>query len=545
MFDLVLRGGTILDGSGAPGTTGDVAIAGDRIAAIGNLPDAAARQTLDVAGLVVAPGFIDVHNHSEGWLLRQPAFAPKLCQGFTSEILMSDGISYAPLTPELAPDWFHYLRALNGLTLADYRGWQTLGDYLARLDRRTAQNAAVLIPYANVRVLAGGWGRQPLGAEKMRQVQRHVEQGLTDGAVGFSTGLDYISQCFADTDELVEALRPLSGGGRPYVTHVRYKLGVVDGVKEAVEIGRRARVPVHISHLKGSSQAEADALLDYIDRTAVHEVDFSFDVYPYLPGCTLLASLLPYEAWEEGPLAAAAKLRQPALRAQFATLLDEHRASLAHIRVAWLPSRENEPLLGKSLTEIAELRERPAAEALCDLLLDEGLAVLCVFHYGHDRSEAGMDQQQAIRRREQLVEPFLAHPRFMLGSDGIYQPDGPVHPRVFGSAPRLLALARTGRIGSLAEAVHKMTAAPARRFGLVDRGEIRPKALADLVVFDPESVRDHATFDNPRQASTGIAHVFVNGQFVCRSGRVADFDSPTLPGRACRFGTLDSGPSVR
>lgn len=536
MFDIILSAGTILDGDGAAPQVADVGLRGDRIAAVGDLAGAPAGRTLDASRLTVAPGFIDVHNHSEGWLLREPSFEAKLSQGFTTEILMSDGISYAPLTPELAPDWFSYLRALNGLTLADYRNWRTLGDYLRLLDGRTAQNAAALVPYANVRVLAAGWGRGPLNAEQMRQVHRHVEQGLADGAVGLSTGLDYISQCFASTDELVDALRPLGGGKRPYVTHVRYKLGVVEGVREAVEIGRRARVPVHISHLKGASAAEADALLDYIDRAAVHEVDFSFDVYPYMPGSTLLASLLPYEAWEDGPLAAAGKLVRPEIRQQFAALLEEHRASLAHVRVAWLPSRENQPLLGLSLLEVAQRRGRPAAEALADLLLDEGLAVLCVFHYGRDKSDVGDDPAAAARRRERMVEPFLAHPRFMLGSDGIFQPDGPVHPRVFGSAPRLLALARTGRIGSLAEVVQKMTSVPADRFGLVDRGRIRPGALADLTVFDADAVQDMATFDQPRQFSRGIRYVLVNGQLAWSDGFETENASDPLLGRACRFG---------
>lgn len=532
MYDLILRGGTVYDGGGEAPFVADVAVQGAQIAAVGSLDSAAATATLDVAGQAVAPGFIDVHNHSEGWLLREACFAPKVSQGFTSEVLMSDGISYAPLTPQLAPEWLRYLWALNGLTPADYDGWQSLGDYLTRLDGRTAQNAAALIPYANVRVLAVGWGAAPLDEVQLRAVQRHIEIALADGAVGLSTGLDYISQCFSTSDELVAALLPLSGGRRPYVTHVRYKLGVVDGVREAVEIGRKARVPVHISHLKGANAAEAEALLDYIDRVAVHEVDFSFDVYPYLPGSTLLASLLPYEAWENGPLAAAARLRQPALRPLVAAQLNQDRRELERIRLAWLPSEKNRGLLGRSLAEVIAERGGEPADALCELLLEEELSVLCVFHHAAGSDGAAATVEEERRRDAQLVAPFLAHPRFMLGSDGIYQPYGPVHPRVYGSAPRLLALARAGSVGTLAETIRKMTRVPAERFGLAGRGRIEVGGFADLVVFDPQRVQDTATFAQPRQFSQGIACVVVNGTPVWRDGGPMAAWAP--PGRALR-----------
>jgi N-acyl-D-amino-acid deacylase len=522
LLDLLIQGGTVIDGSGAARRTADVAIAQDRIVAVGPLAaDApAARRTLDARGLVVAPGFVDVHTHSDGWLLKIPHLAPKTSQGFTTEVLMSDGISYAPVTPENYRDWFVYLRALDGLQQEDYQGWRTIGDYLALLDRRTVQNVVAQIPYANLRVLAAGWRRGPLDDTQLSVMRHEVEQAMDAGAVGISTGLDYIAECFSTTDELVEVCAAMAPWRGLYVTHVRYKRGTLRGVQEAVEIGKRAGVPVHISHLKAGSPAEADEILQYVDRVAVHEVDFSFDIYPYLPGSTMLNHLLPYEVWEEGPLEACAKLRDPAVRQRLEALLARFPVPPDKITLAWTSTKSNALYQGSTLAQIAARTGRRPAEALCDLLIDENLAALSVLHTGDDA----------------WIEPFLKHSKFMLGSDGIYFADGQVHPRVYGSAPRILGpLVRERKLFSLEAAVHKLSGIPAQRFGLVDRGEIRPRAFADLVLFDPQTVADRATYENPHQFSIGIEHVIVNGVEIFAQGKPINIAGPELPGRALRF----------
>jgi N-acyl-D-amino-acid deacylase len=521
LFDLLITGGAVIDGTGAPPRTADLAIAEGRIVALGSLTGKQTRKTVDARGLVVAPGFIDVHTHSDGWLLKIPNLLPKTSQGFTTEVLMSDGISYAPLTEQTYRDWFAYLRGLNGLQQADYRGWRSIGDYLALLDRRTAQNVATLVPYANVRVLAAGWRRGPLDDTQLNVMRREVERGMQAGAVGVSTGLDYIAECFATTDEIVEVCRAMAPWRGLYVTHVRYKRGTLTGVREAVEIGTRAGVPVHISHLKAGSPAEADEILRYIDRVAIHEVDFTFDVYPYLPGSTLLHYLLPYEVWEDGPLAACAKLRDPAVRDRLETLLACFQVPPEKIHLAWLSSRANTHFQGHSLAQYAVATGKSPTDAICDLLIEEHLAALTVLDNGQDA----------------LIEPFLCHPKFMLGTDGIYFADGVVHPRVYGSTARMLGpLVRERKLFSLEAAVRKMTGYPAERFGLVDRGVLREGAAADLVVFDASTVTDRATYKNPHQLSSGIEHVLVAGVEIFAAGSAVEPSGGQWPGRTLRFG---------
>ncbi len=521
-FDLIIRGGTVIDGTGAPARAADVAIAGDRIAAVGQLPSdaASARKVIDAQGLVVAPGFIDVHTHADGWLLKTPNFLPKTSQGFTTEILMPDGISYAPVAEHNWRDWFCYLRSLDGLRPEDYAGWRSIADYLALLEGRTAQNVIAQIPYANVRVLAAGWRRGPIDDAQVNIMRLEIERAMDAGAVGISTGLDYIAQCFATTDELVEVCSAMAPWRGVYVTHVRYKKGTLRGMQEAVEIGKRAGVRVHISHLKASSPRETEELLEYVDRVAVNEVDFSFDIYPYTSGSTMFNYLLPYEVWEDGPLAACAKLRDPAVRERLDAMLACFGLPAEKIHIAWCASKDNAAHQGQTLAQYAARLDKRPADALCDLLIEENLAALSVLRVGGD----------------ELVEPFLKHPKFMLGTDGIYFPDAQVHPRMYGSAPRMLGpLVRDRKLFSLEEAVRKMSLIPAERFGLVDRGEVRQRAFADLVLFDPDTITDRATYDDLHQLSTGIEHVIVNGVELIAAGQPVENPGPEQPGKALRF----------
>ncbi|HXF60567.1 MAG TPA: amidohydrolase family protein, partial [Caldilineaceae bacterium] len=496
----------------------DVGIRGDRIVQIGHLPDAGAGQVIDASGKVVAPGFVDVHNHSDAWLRKTPHLVSKTMQGFTTEVIMADGISYAPVSPYNIHDWITYLRALNALRFEEYTGWTSLAEYMAGLDRANVQNSIAHVPYANVRTLALGFGRETPDDYQRRQIIAEVEKGMEAGAVGLSTGLDYVAQWFASTEELVEACRPLAASQGLYVTHMRYKRGTLWALKEAVEIGKRAGVPVHISHLKGTSPALTEQIITYIDTVAVNEVDFSFDVYPYLPGSTMLNYWLPYSVYEQGPLNVLPHLRRPEVRAQMGENL--RHVALDQTHIAWLPGKENSRHQGQLVSDYVAETGLPAPEALCNLLIEENLGVLLVMHQGDD----------------DLIGPFLAHDRYMMGSDGIYHEDGAIHPRQYGSAARLLGPAvRDKGWLTLEDAVYKLSGFPARRFGLTQRGELREGWYADVVVFDPDTITDRATYRDPHQLAVGVEHVLVNGAAIIAGGQpVTELPSP-LPGRALKF----------
>jgi N-acyl-D-amino-acid deacylase len=546
LFDLLLSGGELVDGTGRPRRRADVGVVGDRIAALGNLAGAQARQKIDCRSRVVAPGFIDVHNHSDGWMLALPHQTWKTSQGFTTEVLMADGISYAPVNEQTWRHWLHYLRSLNGLALADYTGWQTLEEYLMLLDRRNVQNAAFHVPYANVRTLACGFGRQlPPDDFQMRQIQAEIRRGMEAGAVGLSTGLDYIAQSHATTDELVAACHAIAPYGGLYVTHVRYKMGLLAALREAIDIGRRAGVKVHISHLKGWSEAEVQEVLALLDA-ARRDVDLSFDVYPYQRGSTMLNYLLPYEVWQDGPLGVQGHLGRPEIRVRFRAGLEAMAVPPEDITIAWtaagwrrterkegaspasdnadphpafghpLPEGEGESPIGLTVAEFARQRDRPVDEALLDLLIDSNLATLLVL--------GPLD-------KDHLVEPLIQHDLAILGSDGIYFPGGHVHPRVYGSAARWLGpLVRERHVHTLEAAVHKLSGKSAARFGLPQRGVIEEGAFADLVVFDPQAIADPATYDQPCQMAIGVEKMVVNGVLVAPGDAAGELPAE-LPGR--------------
>ncbi len=521
MFDLIIKSGDVIDGTKRVRFRADVGVVGDRIVEISAIDAALGRRVIDATGKIVSPGFIDVHTHADGWLLKTPNFVSKTTQGFTTEIIMADGISYAPVNKHTVHEWLYYMRTINGLQFADYEGWESVGDFLNLLDHRSAQNVATHVPYANVRTLACGFGRQSPDDTQMALISAEITQSMEAGAVGLSTGLDYIVQCHADSTELTEACRAIAPYQGLYVTHIRYKKGILAGLQEAVMIAKNAGVPLHVSHLKGGAQGQAsvdEQLLHYIDTVACNEVDFSFDVYPYQPTSTMLHSLFPYEIWDAGPFGVAQRLRDPVMQTRAAANL--RALDLANTFIAWLPSKANSRYQGQSLQAYCEAINLPPIEAFVNLLIEENLAVLLVFRLGDDA----------------LINPYLTHPKFMLGSDGIFQTDGIVHPRQFGSATRIIGrCVRDLNLFSLEEAIHKMTAFPAARFGLKQRGVLATGNFADITIFDPETVQDNATYDNPQQLSLGIDAVLVNGTPIVVAGvPVSEFDG-LPPGRALRF----------
>lgn len=520
MFETVIRGGNVVDGTRTRAFRADVGISEDRITAVGDLSGAESRKIIDAFGQVVAPGFVDVHNHSDGWMIREPMQTAKTLQGFTTEVVLLDGIGYAPVDDQTWREWFFYLRALDGLRLSDYEGWQSMEEFGRRLDRRTTQNAMLHVPYANVRSLVCGFGSRPVDDFQMRSIKAEIRKGMEAGAVGLSTGLDYIVQCFASTQELIEACKVVAEFDGLYVPHIRYKLGMLPALDEALHIARESGAHLHISHLKAGTGEAANIVLNWVER-ARKDVSLSFDVYPYMPGSTMLSYLLPYEIWENGPLAALGQLQKPGVQERFRDGLRQYKLDLDGIRIAWVQSKENSVHQGSLLSEYVEFTGLPAEEALLNLLIEERLAVLCVYLEGDDR----------------LIDSFLQHDLYMMGSDGIYAAGGMIHPRQFGSGARLLGTCvRDHGLMSIEDAVYKLSGHAADRFGMKDRGVIREGAIADVVVFQPDEVHDRATYDAPQQNATGITEVFVSGTAVVHEGEPVPFSSGNpMPGRLVRF----------
>ena len=514
----MIENGDVIDGSGGPRKRADVGIAGDRIIGIGNLAGASAATTIDAAGKIVSPGFIDVHNHADGWLLRRPHLTAKTLQGFTTEVIMSDGISYAPVDEHTWCEWFYYLRSLNSLRMDEYLGWKSLADYQAVLDGRNVQNNVLQVPYGNLRTLVCGFGRQPVDDLQRKLIQEEVRRGMDTGAASLSTGIDYLGQIHTTTDELVAACSVLPEYDGLYVTHVRYKSGLLPALKEAVEICKRSGARLHVSHLKPFGKAAIEPLLEYLE-TARREVDLSFDCYPYLPGSTMLNSLLPYEAWDDGPLGVTAKLGDPVIRSRFRRALENYRLPLDKLHIAWTPGKENSRHQGQLLSEFAAEMGVPVEETLINLLIEERLAVLLVFHEGDD--EWGW--------------PMLQHDLCMIGTDGIYFDDAAVHPRVYGSSARILGpLVRDRKLFSLESAVRKLSGYAAERFRIPQRGLVREQYFADVVVFDPNTICDRAAIFDSQHHSVGVEQVLVNGRPIIRDGDPVELPREELPGRSLR-----------
>lgn len=511
MYDILISGGTVIDGTGAPRQQTDVAVKGDSIVAIGELSGQQSKSKIEASGKIVCPGFIDVHNHSDGWLLKESNFHSKTAQGFTTEVLALDGVSYAPVTEENWREWFYYLHCLDGLTFNDYTGWQTLEEFQELFDKTTAQNSAMHIPYGNVRVMVNGFRSRPLDDFQRRVLRAEIENGMETGAVGLSTGIDYVGNCFSSTEELIDACKVVARYGGLHATHVRYKEGLVPALAEMVDISKRSGVKLHVSHMKTNSDEELEILLEYLAKEVEGKIDFSFDLYPYGPGSTMLSYMLPYEVWEEGPMAVVSKLNDPVIRRRFQQSVASSKFNLEKTYIAGLLSDQNQQHLGRSLGEVIRESGKTPADFMCDLLIEERMSVLLVV--------GDIDVWN--------VDPLFQHPGFMMGTDGIYNLNGPVHQRQFGSVGLFLSeYVRERKVLSLEQAIQHMSSVPAKRFGLPKRGEIAEGLIADLVVFDPDEIHDPTTIEAPRQNTVGVHEVIVSGESIIRNAEPVSGATP-------------------
>jgi N-acyl-D-amino-acid deacylase len=524
--DLLIEGGAVVDGTGAPRFAASVAISGDQLHVV--MPGAelpAARRVIDATGKVVAPGFIDVHSHSGLMILAEPRHEPKVRQGVTTEIIGVDGLSYAPLPS--GADLAALIEMNAGLDGApDVRAdWDSVATYLERFDGRVAVNIGLLVGNSALRISRLGWEDVPADAAALADMQQMLDDAMAAGALGVSSGLDYPPGAFATTAELAALTEAAARHGGFYHTHVRYPLGdrFLDPFREAIDIGRRGGGAVHLTHFyhRPTYPGTPEQLLALVDDARTEGLDVTFDSYPYEWASTRLLIQMPLWMQAGGPGPLKQRLADRSARERVRVELRERggaaytsAAGWSDVRLGALTKADNMRWEGRPLSDVMTQRGVDVVDAICDLLLDEDLR----------------PNQVTSGPIKPTMAPFMRHPAGMVATDSTFVGAKP-SPRTYGTYPRVLGeFVREDHWLGLEEAVRRMTSAPAARLGLSDRGRLASGLLADVVVFDPATVRSNATYDEPRQFPTGIEHVIVNGTLVVDGGA----HTGALPGRVVR-----------
>lgn len=523
MHDIVIRGARVADGTGAPLRAADVAVAGGRIVEVGRLTSTSARRRIDADGLVVAPGFIDLHAHSDLILFERPEHELKTRQGVTTELLGQDGLSYAPATPQALAVMRDQIRSINGSPEIAY-DWTTVAGYLDRLAAaRPAVNTAYLVPHGILRLSVLGMADRIATDAEIAEMGALAASGMADGALGLSTGLTYPPAQWSDTREVVGIARAIAPYRGIYVTHHRdYGPRLVESVDEALTIGREAGIPVHYSHFHISGapwKGRAGEILDRLDAARAAGQDVSLDTYPYLAGSTFLGAWIPARVQAGTPDEVAARLADPALRPGLEEEIERGPrtyvlCSWADFQIAGVASERNRDLEGLRIPEAAARRGRPVGRFICDLLVEERMDVSIL----------------AFTGIEENVRRVMQHPTWTVGTDAILV-GGSIHPRASGTYPTILGrYVREEGVISFERAIRAMTGAPADRIGLTDRGYVRAGLAADLVLIDPETVAARSTYREPRIPPAGLPYVIVNGEPVVW----ADAPTGARPGRVIR-----------
>lgn len=511
--DLILRGGVVYDGTGSPPREVDVALAGDRIEAVGPRLDAPGAEVVDLQGLAVAPGFIDIHSHSDLVLLVDRQAQSKVRQGITTEVTGQDGSSIGPWSKERFEETRESYRSRYGIEI----DFQDLAGFFRRWEQQPASvNLASMVGHGSVRSFVMGESSRPSSEDERQRMAALVEQALEQGACGLSSGLEYLPGAFADLEELAAVARPLASRGLPYASHLRNEDDQLLGaIEEAINVGRKAGVPVHLSHLKAQGQRnwwKASVVLEIIDQALNSGLELTFDIYPYVAYSTGLSNLFPVWAREGGTEAFLARLADSSLAPRIEAYVRDKVAQLGSWDAVQISNTGSDALAWARGTRLGQLARERGMEPYA-LLLELVIK---------DRNRSGMI---GFGMSEENVIGFLQHRAAMVCSDGsALAVEGPLaqgspHPRNFGAFPRVLGyLCRERKALSLEQAIHKMTGLPARRLRLTGRGRIAPGHYADLVVFDPATIADRATFEQPHRYPVGIVHVMVNGRWVIREG---------------------------
>ena len=528
-FDIILRHGNIYDGSGGPPFVGDVGISNDVVLAVGDLRGARARAEIDCAGLAVAPGFINMLSWANESLLEDGRSQSDIRQGVTLEI-MGEGESMGPLTPQMKKD----LVAQQADVRYDVK-WTTLGEYLDYLVKRGVScNVASFIGATTVRIHELGYAdRVPTEAE-LKRMQDLVRQAMGEGALGVASSLIYAPAFYAKTDELIALTKAAAPHGI-YISHLRSEgNSFLEAADELLQIARESRVPAQIYHLKAAGEAnwpKLDAVIAKIEAARAEGLRITADMYTYSAAATGLDAAMPPWVQEGGYAAWAQRLRDPAIRHRVRTEMTTQTngwenlylaaGSAQKVLLVGFKNPKLKSLTGKTLAAVARLRGKSPEDTAMDLVIEDGSRVSVVYF---------LMSEENVRKQIKLPWVSFDSDAPSLAPRGAFLKSNP-HPRAYGNFARLLGrYVRDEKIIPLAEAVRRLTSLPAETLRLDRRGALKPGYFADVVVFDPARIQDHATFDKPHQYSTGVVHVFVNGRQVLKNGE----HTGAKPGRVVR-----------
>src|SRR5882724_6532214 len=529
-YDLIIRNGRVVDGTCRPAFRNDVAINGDQIVEMGDLRNVPAKRIIDARGQIVAPGFIDMLGQSEQYVLIDPRAMSKVMMGVTTEIT-GEGESIAPVNDRILKEQEDFNRRFN-LTV----DWRTLGEYFKRLDKQGAGvNLGTFVGATQVREYVIGYDDRPPTQPELEQMKKLVAEAMKDGALGVSTSLQYVPARFAKTDEIVELAKVAHQYGGIYITHQRSEANAIDdSMKEVFEIARRANIPTEIWHFKTAYQKNWGRMPEMLSRIAAARrqgLKITADVYPYVAGSTSLSACLPPWALEGGTDRMVARLKDPATRARLKKEITTDSKDWENIYlgsggpggilIASVVNRDLESWQGKRLAEVASAQNKESLDALIDFIIAD-----------HGQTGAIFFMMQESDMQAALKSPFVS----ICTDSGARAMDGPLagsksHPRGWGSYPRILGkYVRDEHLLPLELAIRKMTGLPAENVGLKQRGLIREGYFADITIFDPNTVIDRATFEEPNQYPVGINYVVVNGQIEVDNGK----RTPALGGRVLR-----------
>jgi N-acyl-D-amino-acid deacylase len=528
-YDLVIRGGTVYDGSGTPGRRADVAIDGERIAAVGDLSAARGAEELDATGLAVTPGFINMLSWAVNTLIADGRSQSDIRQGVTLEVF-GEGWSMGPLNDAMK----QYAVERQADIRYDIE-WTTLSEYLEYLERRgISTNVASFVGATTVRIHELGFADRAPTGEELERMRQLVRTAMEEGSLGVGSSLIYAPAFYAGTEELIELARVAGEYGGSYISHLRSEgAGLEGAVEELIRIAREAGVPAEIYHLKAAGKEnwpKLERVIERIEQARAAGLEVRADIYTYPAASTGLDAAMPPWVQEGGYDAWAARLRDPAVRRRVLREMTAPTDAWENLFLAagaegtllvGFRNPELKPLTGRTLAEVARKRGATPAETAIDLVVEDGSRVQCVYF---------VMSEENVRRKVALPWVTFGSDGESMAPEGVFLLQG-THPRSYGNFARLLGrYVRDEGLITLEEAVRRLTSLPADNLRITDRGRLVPGAFADVVVFDPAAVQDHATYEEPHRYSTGVLHVWVNGEQVLRDGE----HTGALPGRVVR-----------